>query len=157
MSKSVESFVAAYVSMMRSTTRVRSQIASYNGVDFTGLRLLAHLISSGPSRLSDLADVLLVDPAIITRQSHALVDGGYAARKLNPNDARGTLLDVTDLGKELSKSHSDIRNAFFIDVFDGWTQTEIDEFTKLIEVFTKALNEKSVDAIHRLKNDQEQK
>lgn len=157
MSKLVEPFIAAYVSMMRTTTRVRSQFATYNGVDFTGLRLLAHLIANGPSRLSDLAEELLVDPALITRQSHALVEGGFAIRKINPNDARGTLLDVTEAGRDLSKNHSETRKAFFVDVFENWSQTEIDNFTKSIELFTKSLNEKSIDAINKLKTEQEKK
>lgn len=155
MSKSVEHFIDAYTSMMRSTTRIRTQIATYNGVDFTGLRLLAHLIANGPSRPSDLAEELVVDPAIITRQSQVLLESGYVTRELNPADGRTTLLVVTELGKALSKSHADIRSEFFNEVFAGWSQSEIDSFANSIEVFTKTLNEKSKDAIQRMKDNQE--
>jgi DNA-binding MarR family transcriptional regulator len=150
MSKSVERFTQCFGSMMRVTAWVKSQ-SSYQGMDFTGLRLLDYLVSNGPSRLSDLADELAVDPAIITRQSQALVEGGFAERRVNPADARGTLLAINESGIELIRNHSVIRNAFFEEVFNGWSQDEINQFTNYVERFTSALNDKSAVALSRIK------
>jgi len=155
MSKSVERFTQCFGSMMRATAWVKSQMSSYQGMDFTGLRLLDYLVSNGPSRLSDLADELAVDPAIITRQSHALVEGGFAERRINPADARGTLLAVNELGIELIRNHSVNRNAFFEEVFSGWSHDEINQFTNSVERFTSALNEKSAVALSLHKTKQE--
>lgn len=155
MSNSVERFTQCFGSMMRSTARVKSQVSTYKGVDLTGLRLLAHLQNNGPSRMSDLAEELCVDPAIITRQSYALLEGGFVERKINPNDARGTLLVITAAGVTLSKNHSEVRNAFFSEVFADWSQEEIIQFTNSIERFTTALNEKTAGPTSELKIKQE--
>ena len=155
MSESVEQFTQGFGSMMRATARIKSQVSSYQGVDFTGLRLIAHLASNGACRLSDLAEELLVDPAIITRQSQALVETGLVERRINPADARGSLLAVTKSGEELFKNHCKIRNAFFKEVFEGWSEEEINQFANSVERFTKALNEKSAAALPSHKTKQE--
>ncbi|MEN9692638.1 MAG: hypothetical protein RLZZ330_282 [Actinomycetota bacterium] len=155
MSKSVEKFTEVFGSLLRSTSRVKSQVSNYQGIDFTGLRLLSYLISNGPTRLSELAEKLLVDPAIITRQSHALIDGGFVIRKVNPSDARGSLLEITESGILISKQHHDVRSEFFQNVFDDWSQEEINQFNSYMERFTKALNEKAVAATSQHKIKQE--
>lgn len=146
MSKSVEKFTDVFGSLLRTTSRVKSQVSNYNGIDFTGLRLLSYLITNGPSRLSELAEQLQVDPAIITRQSHALLDSGFVNRKVNPADARGSLLEITEDGVSISKQHSDFRTGFFQKVFKEWSQEEINQFNSFMERFTKALNEEAVAA-----------
>ncbi len=155
MAKSVERFIQTFGSMLRVTARIKSQFSNYQGVDFTGLRLLGHLKTSGPSRLSDLAEVLQVDPALITRQSHVLVDGGFAKRAINPADARGTLLEISESGIQLFENHCEVRNEFFENVFSDWSQDEINQFESSLERFTKALNEKSAAAMSQHKQKQE--
>jgi DNA-binding MarR family transcriptional regulator len=155
MAKSVERFTQTFGSMLRVTARIKSQFSNYQGVDFTGLRLLGHLKTSGPSRLSDLAEVLQVDPALITRQSHVLVDGGFAKRAINPADARGTLLEISESGIQLFENHCEVRNEFFENVFSDWSQDEINQFESSLERFTKALNEKSAAAMSQHKQKQE--
>jgi DNA-binding MarR family transcriptional regulator len=155
MAKSVERFTQTFGSMLRVTARIKSQFSNYQGVDFTGLRLLGHLKTSGPSRLSDLAEVLQVDPALITRQSHVLVDGGFAKRAINPADARGTLLEISESGLQLFANHCEVRNEFFENVFSDWSQDEINQFESSLERFTKALNEKSAEAMSQHKQKQE--
>ncbi len=155
MAKSVERFTQTFGSMLRVTARIKSQFSNYQGVDFTGLRLLGHLKTSGPSRLSDLAEVLQVDPALITRQSHVLVDGGFAKRAINPADARGTLLEISESGIQLFENHCEVRNEFFENVFSDWSQDEINQFESSLERFTKALNEKSAAAMPQHKQKQE--
>mgnify|MGYP006268121005 CR=1 FL=1 len=129
---------------MRSTSRAKSQVSTYQGIDFTGLRLLGYLNFKGPSRLSDLAEQLQVDPALITRQSQALIESGLVIRRINPNDARGSLLEITQAGIEISKQHKQVRCDFFAQVFDEWSQDEIDQFNNYMERFTKAFNEKAL-------------
>lgn len=143
MAKSVEKFTQTFGTMMRTASRIKSQFSNYQSVDFTGLRLLGHLKAAGPSRLSDLAEALQVDPALITRQSHLLVEGGYATRALNPTDARGTLLEITGLGLDVFAKFCEVRNQFFEEVFSDWSQSEINQFQQSLERFTTALNEKS--------------
>lgn len=155
MVKSVERFTQTFGSMLRVTARIKSQFSNYQGVDLTGLRLLGHLKTSGPSRLSDLAEVLQVDPALITRQSHVLVDGGFAKRAINPTDARGTLLEISESGIQLFENHCEVRNEFFDNVFSDWSQDEINQFESSLERFTKALNEKSAAAMPLHKQKQE--
>lgn len=151
MSKSVEKFTEVFGSLLRTTSRVKSQVNHYQGIDFTGLRLLGFLNHNGPSRMSDLAEQLQVDPAIITRQSHALIDGGFVERRVNPSDARGSLLEITKAGIAISKQHNEVRCGFFQQVFDEWSQEEINQFNSYMERFTNALNEKAVVATSQQK------
>lgn len=63
--------------------------------------LLATLYRSGPQRPSDLARIERVWPPAVTRIVGALEDRGLVVRHPSPDDARSTLVEVTDEGRRL--------------------------------------------------------
>jgi DNA-binding MarR family transcriptional regulator len=63
-------------------------------------RLLVVLHSRGSMRLSDLADILGVNPSTTTRMVDRLVSAGLVDRQINPTSRREVLLDLTEAGDE---------------------------------------------------------
>jgi DNA-binding MarR family transcriptional regulator len=63
-------------------------------------RLLVVLHSRGPMKLSDLADILGVNPSTATRMVDRLVSAGLVDRQVNPTSRREVVLDLTEAGDE---------------------------------------------------------
>lgn len=63
-------------------------------------RLLVVLHASGPTKLSDLADRLGVNPSTTTRMIDRLIIAGLVDRQVNPSSRREVVLNVTETGKE---------------------------------------------------------
>jgi DNA-binding MarR family transcriptional regulator len=63
-------------------------------------RLLVVLYSRRSMRLSDLADILGVNPSTTTRMVDRLVSAGLVDRQINPTSRREVLLDLTEAGDE---------------------------------------------------------
>lgn len=62
---------------------------------------LETLVEQGPMRLQPLADHLMLDKSTASRLIDGLVKKTYAARTPDPEDARGTLLTITEAGRRL--------------------------------------------------------
>ena len=75
------------------------------------LSALANLDEHGPLRLRDLAQHEGVRPPTATRLVDPLVERGLVARHSDPDDARGTLISLTDAGRALLRQVRDDRTA----------------------------------------------
>ncbi len=67
------------------------------------VRLLEILDNSetGAARMGDLADQLMSLPSRVTRQIRRLETAGLVRREASPDDGRGVLASITDLGREV--------------------------------------------------------
>jgi DNA-binding MarR family transcriptional regulator len=71
------------------------------GTSLTSRTLLAMLDARGPLRLCVLATALRVSPPSTTQLVARLERDGLVLRSMDPADARGTLVDITDAGRTL--------------------------------------------------------
>ncbi len=64
--------------------------------------VLVNLSEAGPAglRMSDLAELLLLSRSGLTRRIDALEKAGLVARRSCPNDGRGSMAQLTQLGAE---------------------------------------------------------
>lgn len=87
---------------------VRRQLAGHALAELgsQGFNALADLVVHGPLRTSELAERLLVDLSVASRQVNALVRAGYVERAPDPHDRRASLLSATPDGERaLRDSH----------------------------------------------------
>lgn len=71
------------------------------GLTPTQVSTLATIERCGPLRLGDLAAHEGITPSTLTRPVAALVDGGYLQRHTDPDDARSSVVAVSDAGRQL--------------------------------------------------------
>jgi DNA-binding MarR family transcriptional regulator len=77
---------------------IRSLAAVEERVTLPQFRMLVLLATHGESNLVSLAERLAVNPSTALRMVDRLVDGGFVARRVNPDSRREVLLRLTGTG-----------------------------------------------------------
>jgi DNA-binding MarR family transcriptional regulator len=70
------------------------------GLSLSATRLLARLLDSGPTRISDLAVKERCSQPTITNHIKRLEAAGLVSRGNDPHDARAWVIDLTPLGRQ---------------------------------------------------------
>lgn len=89
----------------RLRDRLDRELRADHGLSLGDYDVLVHL-SEAPQRclrMSELAERLLLSRSGLTRRVDGLVREGWVARKACPDDRRGSLAQLTDLGFEVLK------------------------------------------------------
>lgn len=101
-------------------------------------RLLVVLHTSGPMKLSDLADRLGVNPSTTTRMIDRLIIAGLVDRQVNPTSRREVVLDVTKTGAQTVLRVTDQRRRHIGDIVGRMPQQCRDQLVRALEAFTLA-------------------
>lgn len=85
---------------LEGSRRIHQQLATAAGVPVSqqGLRLLGRVVEGGPSSPGQLAGMLDLDPAVVTRLLRQLEDAGLVERRRSEDDGRMTVVEVTERG-----------------------------------------------------------
>src|SRR5215469_8203424 len=86
------------VAVLRLSRRLRKHDLA--GLTPSQLSTLSYVGVSGPVRLGDLAAAERIAPSTLTRLVNALESRGYVRRQPAPDDARASLVTVTESGRE---------------------------------------------------------
>ncbi len=95
-----ENFLDAALRVYGSLNRTLSEEFKLTLVDVRLLDILRRS-ETGSARMGDLAEQLLSLPSRVTRQIRRLEQNGLVRREASPEDGRGVLASITDLGREL--------------------------------------------------------
>ena len=93
--------------LSRTTLVVESRLAktfARHGLDASSFDVLATLLRSGaPYRIAplDLAREAMISTSAVAQRLNKLEGRGLVTREANPHDGRGTLIALTDAGREL--------------------------------------------------------
>ncbi|MFJ6418343.1 MarR family winged helix-turn-helix transcriptional regulator [Paeniglutamicibacter sp. NPDC091659] len=93
--------------LSRAALAVESRLAgtfAHHGLDASSFDVLATLLRSGaPYKITPvkLAREAMISTSAVAQRLNKLEARGFVAREANPNDGRGTLVALTDTGKEL--------------------------------------------------------
>lgn len=101
--RSWENFLDAALRLYTSLNRTLSEQHQLSLVDVRLLGILRHS-ESGSARMGDLAEQLISLPSRVTRQIRRLEDAGLVSREASPEDGRGVLAAITELGREVVES-----------------------------------------------------
>jgi DNA-binding MarR family transcriptional regulator len=85
------------VAVLRLSRRLRKHDLA--GLTPSQLSTLSYVGVSGPVRLGDLAAAERIAPSTLTRLVNVLESRGYVQRQPAPDDARASLVTVTDSGR----------------------------------------------------------
>jgi len=93
--------------LSRTTLVIESRLAktfARHGLDASSFDVLATLLRSGaPYRVAplDLAREAMISTSAVAQRLNKLGGRGLVTREANPHDGRGTLIALTDAGREL--------------------------------------------------------
>ena len=130
--KDVQAVAAGFARLIRLSQRARNRGKSYSGIDHNGFVIVKMIVTGVASRASDIGHAADLDPSIVTRQVHQLIDAGLVERFADPLDGRASLLRCTDAGNEFYESHRSAKESFYRDVFEKWTEADIADLANLL-------------------------
>jgi DNA-binding MarR family transcriptional regulator len=98
-----------------------------SGVDLplSAVALLRQLEPGEPLRLSELSRRLQVALPPLSRQVRTLVQGGFIARAPDGDDARASLLAITDLGRVALARFAGANRALLDKALAGWSDDDL--------------------------------
>jgi DNA-binding MarR family transcriptional regulator len=120
----------------RSTTYRRMERAAY--------LIACALDREGPSSVSELAALLMLDGSTVTRQVSAMESRGQAARSADPDDGRAWLIDLTPAGRDEMRAIAAAGRMRFAGYTAEWQPEEVERFGALLQKFNTALATPSV-------------
>lgn len=107
------------------------------GISGPQATILEILETTGPQKVSELAEVLDVTLGAITFLCDKLIAGGYAERQRSEDDRRIVFIKITEKGLKVLPFLKQQRNILVKEFFNGLSDQDIDH---LIYVFNKVLN-----------------
>ncbi|WP_433613057.1 MarR family winged helix-turn-helix transcriptional regulator [Dactylosporangium sp. CA-139114] len=112
------------------------------GLERPAYVLLSRIAVDGPFRLSALAAEVSLDLSTVSRQVAALESAGLVGRAQDPSDKRASLVEVTDLGREVFAENRDRWLSIWRELLADWTPEQRAEFAALFTRLNESIAEK---------------
>jgi len=108
-------------------------------IDLSQADCLEVMALRGKCTMSELAGELRVDASAATRTVKRLVDGGFAERSPDPNDARAVQVTLTDAGRLLGREIGRRSLEAVLEILAEFSPDEQAQLTELLERFVKGI------------------
>lgn len=119
--------------------RSRSQVPlPHAGIDYPQLPILFAL-STGPSRVSDLATCIHSDISTVSRQVATLASLGLLHRVADPQDGRAQLISLTPDGARAIEGITTARAAWIRTMLADWSPQETEDLAQNLERLSASL------------------
>lgn len=112
------------------------------GLERPAYVLLSRIAVDGPFRLSALATDVALDLSTVSRQVGALETAGLVRRATDPTDRRASLVEVTDVGRDVFEENRARWLAMWQELLAGWTPQERQIFAALFTQLNQSLAER---------------
>ncbi|WP_033165387.1 MarR family transcriptional regulator [Clostridium sp. KNHs205] len=93
------------------------------------------LLSNGPSAASLLAESTAMDRSSVSRLVAQLKHLGYVKSETHPEDRRGVLLSLTELGREKALKAIKEKEEEFYNRISKWKDSDLETFVYLLRCF----------------------
>lgn len=124
--------------LARTVGFVRAIKGRYGVSDPASLPLLFRLLQ-GPTRATELADMLHLDPSVVSRQLASLAARGLVAKTRELDDRRAHLVEITEDGRALTDEVERIRMDFLSTLVSDWEESDIAHFATYLRRLTESL------------------
>jgi DNA-binding MarR family transcriptional regulator len=118
------------------------------GTSLTSRNVLAALATDGPSRLTALAAATGIAQPAMTQLAGRLERDGLVVRLIDPEDARGTLVAITDAGRALRDELHQSLHQRMAELLDGLPADDQATLALAMRVAMPLLQQLTRDAAH---------
>lgn len=101
-------------------------------------QLAVMLSTHGPLKAGELAGFLDMDKSAVSRLAKSLCENGFAQSSLDPNDGRGIIYKLTEIGVARVEAATSVKSVAFFDRIDGWSDAELNQFINLLRKFNRS-------------------
>jgi DNA-binding MarR family transcriptional regulator len=131
----------ALLMRLGEASRRSTGLKPHRALDRAAYVILRHLQQDGPQNVSALADRLNLDGSTVTRQVTALQHDALVERHRDPNDGRGTVIEVTEIGLKQVNAVQEARRALYDKVLSEWTTGERVSLAEALTRLTGSMDE----------------
>ena len=119
---------------LEGSRRLHQQLAAAAGVAISqqAYRLLGRVVESGPTSPGQLAGMLDLDPAIVTRLLRQLEEAGLLDRRRNRDDGRMTVVEATDAGRDTFDRIREVIWRHMRRALSTWPEDDVATFAELL-------------------------
>ena len=123
-----ERLFSEFVVLLRGLKEINAEAIEGTGerIEVAGSAVLSRLELLGPTRLTDLAAALGLDPSSVSRQVAAVERSGWVAKEPDPDDRRASRLLLTPAGQDVVRRLRSARAEILARRTPGWTDAEVD-------------------------------
>ncbi len=109
--------------------------AALAGVELsrTAQKVLWHVVTDAPIRISDLAKQVGLSDAVVSRQVTALEDEELVARRASEADGRVALVSPTAKGRRTGARLRRAADAIFREQLEDWSRSDLADFATHLE------------------------
>jgi DNA-binding MarR family transcriptional regulator len=129
--------------VLHAFTRIGRRLKSKqpgDTIDHSAHLVLYMLRCNGALRLSDLAAKMELDASTASRHVRALEQVGLIRRSADPDDGRAFRVELTEEGEREWHTSSKRRMELLSQAMDGWDDSDIETFAKLMTRFADGVN-----------------
>lgn len=101
------------------------------------MRIAMQLYRHGPAKVGDIADWIGVSAPTASEQIDGLVEAGLAERKVNPDDRREVLVELTPKAIEIADYFWSVQRSKVEKVFERFTPEEQPIVVRTLEAFAE--------------------
>lgn len=109
------------------------------------MRIAMQLYRQGPAKVGDIANWIGVSAPTASEQIDGLVEAGMAERKVNPDDRREVLVELTPKAIELADHFWNLQRSRVKAVFERFTPEEQPIVVRTLEAFAEAFEQDSTE------------
>lgn len=95
------------------------------------------LFSFGPTNATVLAESTAMDRSSVSRLVNQLKRLGYVKSETSPDDRRGVLLSLTELGRQQTMDALIEKESAFYKRISKWEDSELENFVKMLNNFNR--------------------
>jgi DNA-binding MarR family transcriptional regulator len=127
------------VKLVRHLETFGRKSSLYGAVDRAGYLALRTLECLGPSCINALAQELHLDASTVTRQVSVLESSGFVTRRVDPDDGRSWLIELTPQGRKAMRTVERGRREAIDTMLARWTSGEVHDLARMIAKLNLAL------------------
>lgn len=116
---------------------VRTAACFDNSLQPAAFLLIRWLFTYGPTSATVLAESTAMDRSSVSRLVNQLKKLGYVVSESSPEDRRGVLLSLTELGRQKTINALKEKEAAFYERISNWDNCKLQSFVDLLKDFNK--------------------
>ena len=101
-----------------------------------------HIGAKGGIRINDIATILHLSQSVISRQVASMEEHGLTSRTPDPQDARATLITLSDKGRTTLQEVTEQHSVFTKEALDTWTDDDIENVTHILARLSEDMRKK---------------
>ncbi len=98
--------------------------------------------TQGGIRINDIAKILHLSQSVISRQVASMEERGLISRTSDPQDARATLITLSDKGRTTLKDVTEQHSIFAKQALETWSDDDIEHVTQTLEHLSADIRKK---------------